>query len=112
MVYSNLFWFFCDVGHKVPHVVDGHRVTLTYNLYLDDYGRAYGKDVASESGAAKPPTGRKRVCFQLSRSSPEIEFLREAALSGSGDDATWNMSADSFSHRNPLGTRKARWTDG
>ena len=35
-------------------MVGGHRVTPTYNLYLDDDGRAYGKDLALESGAAKP----------------------------------------------------------
>ena len=48
----------------------GGRPSCNTNVQsLDDDGRAYGKDLASENGAAKPPTKKKRACFQLSRSS-------------------------------------------
>ena len=32
--------FFSDCEHEVFEVADGHRVTLTYNLYWTDYGPA------------------------------------------------------------------------
>jgi hypothetical protein len=30
--------FFSDIEHEIAPVISGHRVTLTYNLYLDDDG--------------------------------------------------------------------------
>ena len=32
--------FFSDCEHEVFEVIEGHRVTLTYNLYWTDYGPA------------------------------------------------------------------------
>ena len=40
--------FFSDVEHEVGHVISGHRVTLTYNLYFDKGVSSNVKDTASE----------------------------------------------------------------
>jgi len=58
-------------GH-IPHVVGGHRVTLTYNLCLDDDGRAYGKDMARKVALPNPLQGGNEYAFKLSGSSLEI----------------------------------------
>jgi hypothetical protein len=40
--------FFSDIEHEVTQVISGHRITLTYNLYLDDGGPVSANDAVSE----------------------------------------------------------------
>ena len=75
---------FSNAKRRVPCVVSGHCVTLTYSFYLDDNG--YGKVLASEGGAAKPPReGNKYVFYsrealQKSRIPPGRGILRFGLL--------------------------------
>ncbi|KAF8495736.1 hypothetical protein F5888DRAFT_1615515 [Russula emetica] len=42
--------FFSDIEHEVTPVISGHRVTLTYNLYFDEFGPT----TISEDSVSRP----------------------------------------------------------
>lgn len=72
--------FYSDVEHEVTPVTFGHRVTLTYNLYLDN------KSPISISNAATrltdPMYGSLRAAFE--EALADISFLPDGGIVGFG----------------------------
>ena len=76
--------FFSDIEHEFTPIVSGHHVTLTYNLYFDDNGRAPAGDLVPE--LASPPwvtnEGVFRAAFEALLANPE--FLPDGGTLGFG----------------------------
>jgi hypothetical protein len=68
--------FFRDVEHQVAQVTSGHRVTLTYNLYYDDGGRAISSGGATSKHLSLPPAVNKNAfCKPFQALLEDPEFL-------------------------------------
>ncbi|KAI0300615.1 hypothetical protein B0F90DRAFT_1925707 [Multifurca ochricompacta] len=75
--------FFGDIEHEVAPVISGHRVTLTYNLYFDDFGTA--KDSTSE-GSSYPLLAVNDRAFRMTLEGllENPEFLADGGTLGFG----------------------------
>jgi hypothetical protein len=76
--------FFSDVEHEVAHVVSGHRVTLTYNLYFDEGVSSNSKGAAAEHLSLPPAVYESafRETFRALLENPE--FLPNGGTLGFG----------------------------
>ncbi|KAK7458798.1 hypothetical protein VKT23_009804 [Stygiomarasmius scandens] len=70
--------FYSDIEHEVAPVTAGHRVTLTYNLYLED------RTVKSPKLANQPSSNFGNVKDNLATLLADKEFLPEGGLIGFG----------------------------
>jgi hypothetical protein len=93
--------FFSDVEHEVGHVISGHRVTLTYNLYFDKGVSSNFKDAASEQLFLPPAEYQNafRETFQTLVDNPE--FLPNGGTLGFGMRHAYPI-ARTMDHPNPL----------
>jgi hypothetical protein len=75
--------FFSDVEHEVAPVLSGHRITLTYNLYFDDDGRA--SPVSEPLTAPSPQTEIERnICAAVEALLENPIFLPDGGILGFG----------------------------
>jgi hypothetical protein len=93
--------FFSDVEHEVGHVISGHRVTLTYNLYFDKNVSSNSKDAASEQLSLPPAVYQNafRETFQALVDNPE--FLPNGGTLGFGMRHVYPI-VNTKDHSNPL----------
>jgi hypothetical protein len=95
--------FFNDIEHEVAQVISGHRVTLTYNLYFDDSGRAVSSGGAASEHLSLPPAVNKnafRETFQALLENPE--FLPYGGTLPFGMRHVYPIP-NATNHPNPLG---------
>ena len=79
--------FFSDCEHEVLEVTDGHRLTLTYNLYWTDHGPA---SMADSLNILEPASLHFFTTLQQLLDCPD--FLPE----GEWTETTSHHAADSF----------------
>jgi hypothetical protein len=93
--------FFSDVEHEVGHVISGHRVTLTYNLYFGKGVSSNSEDAASEHLSLPPAVyqNRFRETFQALLENPE--FLPNGGTLGFGMRHVYPI-VNTKDHPNPL----------
>ena len=70
---------FSDIEHEVMPVISGHRVILTYNLYLDDDGPVFANDIVQERFSPMVTRASNEVVFREVSNSllANPEFLGE-----------------------------------
>jgi hypothetical protein len=84
--------FFSDVEHEVAPVLSGHRITLTYNLYFDDDGRAS----VSEAQAAPPLQAERErdICAAFEALIENPIFLPDGGILGFGLQHVYQFKED------------------
>jgi 2-oxoglutarate-Fe(II)-dependent oxygenase superfamily protein len=90
--------FFSDVEHEVTPVVSGHRVTLTYNLYLDDddgFGSAPAGELTSEPVTLPAQVEAKEQEFRTAFEAllENRQFLPDGGMLGFGLQHIYQVEA-------------------
>jgi len=85
-----------DTEHEVTQVISGHRVTLTYNLYLDDWKPAPRQDPTSEYFTPLPNEGAFREGFEALLENSK--FLPGGGMLGFGLRHKYPIKGNNIEH--------------
>ena len=90
--------FFSDIEHEVAPVTSGHRITLTYNLYLDDGGPVSGNDAVSGDLIPPQPPNQEGFCETFKTLLGNPEFMADGGTLAFGLRHVYLIIKESLEH--------------